>query len=146
VSDQTSLQDRLDEATPTAIKLKDGDVFTGVFNHLERGETDYGTCWIAVFTDPDVGGMLEPPEIPEGGTASLWLFHEALLSQFKKLRPEKGERIAVKRLGKRRGGNDRDYVNYSVVSENQQAGAFTWDEVDPTTSESTGSFEDNPPF
>jgi hypothetical protein len=141
-----TLQDRLEEATPTAIKLKDNDVFVGVFDHLERGETDYGTSYIAVFANPDVSGMLEPPEIPSGGQASIWLFHEALLSQLKRLRPTKGERLGIKRLGQRMGASDRSYIAYSVVSENSQAGQFTWDEVDPATSESTGAFDDPAPF
>lgn len=151
MSEQTSpatLQDRLEEATPTAVKLKDGDVFVGVFDHLEPGETDYGKTFIAVFTDPNVGGMLEPPEIPTGGRASIWLFHEALLSRLKKLRPAKGERLAIKRLGKKQGGNGRTYNAYAVVSENQQGGEITWDEVDPVQPEdwSTGAFNDPPNF
>jgi hypothetical protein len=151
VATESTLQNRLEEATPTAVKLKDGDRFAGAWDHLERGETDYGASLIAVFTDPDVSGMLEPPEIPEGGQASIWLFHEALLSRLKRLRPAKGERIGIKRVGKKIGGNDRGYIDYVVLSEREQAGELTWDEVDPVDpvqpeARATGAFDDPAPF
>jgi hypothetical protein len=145
---EKSIEDRLNEPTPVAIKLKPGDVFAGDFDHLEKGETEYGTCWVAVFANPAVDAMLEPPEISEDGVASLWLFHEALLSRFKRLRPAKGDHIAVKHLGKKMGGNGREYNAYSVISDREQAGEFTWDEVDPLQPEDrqTGPFNDPPPF
>jgi hypothetical protein len=146
-----TLQDRLEEATPTAIRFKDGDVFAGIFDHLEHGETENGPCLIALFTSPDATGMLEPPEIPNGGQASVWLFHAALLGRLKRLRPAKGERIAIKRIGERTGGSGRGYIAYSVVSEREQAGEVTWDEVDPVDPVQpedwkTGAFNDPAPF
>jgi hypothetical protein len=139
----TALHDRLDTLPPTSVKLADGDVFVGTFDHLERGETSYGPCLVAVFDAPDVSGMLEPPEIPDGGRASLWLFHEALLSRMKRLRPAKGDRLGVKRIGKATSGNDRSFVNYSVASERDDAGEVTWDQVAPVTVDS-GQFNDEP--
>jgi hypothetical protein len=140
------LRERLEEDPPTSIILKDGDVFVGTFNHIERGESAYGPCLVAVFTDPDVSAMLEPPEIPEGGRASLWLLHNALLKRMKRLRPAKGDWLGVKRLGKATSGNSRDFINYSVASENEQAGEVTWDQIDPLAAERTGQFDDEFPY
>jgi hypothetical protein len=151
--EHSSFAERLNETPPTTVKLADGDVFVGRWDHLERGESAYGPCFIAVFTEPDVSGLLAELEIPEGGKAAVWLFHEALLKRLQRLRPTKGERLAIKRLGKRLGGNDRNYVDYSVVSERQQAGEIGWDEVEPPTgvfaeraAAAVDNFDDNPPF
>lgn len=142
----STLHDRLDEDPPVSIKLNDGDVFGGDWDHLERGESAYGPCLIAVFTDPDTSKMLEPVEIPKGGRASVWLFHEALLSRLKRLRPQKGDRIYIKRIGKATSGNDRQFVNYSVVSEREDAGEVTWDQVAPIATAKTGEFDDEFPY
>ena len=139
----TALHDRLDEDPPILVKLADGDMFEGDWSHLERGETSYGPCLVAVFDSPDVSGMLEPPEIPDGGRASVWLFHEALLSRLKRLRPAKGDRIGIKRIGKATSGNDRQFVNYSVASERDDAGEVTWEQVAPVGAAS-GEFNDDP--
>jgi hypothetical protein len=140
----TALHDRLDEDPPVSVKLADGDVFVGTFDHLERGESAYGGCLIAVFTSPDVSGLLEPPEIPDGGRASVWLFHEALLSRLKRLRPAKGDRLGIKRLGKATSGNDRQFVNYAVASERDDAGEVTWEQVAPVAAAAGGEFSDEP--
>jgi len=142
----SSLQDRLDEDPPVSIKLNDGDVFVGTYDHLERGESVYGPCLIAVFTDPDTSKMLEPTEIPKDRQASLWLFHEALLSRFKRLRPQKGDRLGVKRIGKATSGNDRQFVDYSVASERDNAGEVTWDQVAPIATAKTDDFDDKFPY
>ncbi len=152
-STASSIHDRLGDDKPTSIKLSDGDVFIGTFDHIERGESAYGPCYIAVFSNPDTSGMLEPPTIPDGGSVSVWMFHAALLSQMKRLRPTKGERLGIKRHGKTTSGGDRTYVDYTVVSERTEAGEVGWDEI-VTDEELTerfntrhaGQFNDPPDF
>jgi hypothetical protein len=136
------LRNRVDLAPPISIRLQDGDVFVGRFDHLEQGETEYGPAHVAVFTEPDCSTMASPPEIPEDGRASLWLLHDALLSQMRKVRPAKGERVAVKRLGAKQSGAGRDYTDYVVVTDRSEL-AVGWDEDSPAT---TGQFADEPKF
>lgn len=134
---------------PLALKLADNDVVEGTFDHLERGETEYGPCYVLVLGDPKLDGMLEPPKLEDGRPVSVWLFHAQLLGELRRLRPAKGDRIRIKRYGQRQSGRDarRTLTEYGVWNLTRPESAHvSWDEIAPTTEPRTGDFNDPPPF
>jgi hypothetical protein len=87
---------------------EDGDELVGTFARAGRGHTVNGQRTFVVL---DVGGT----------ERTLWLHHTVLASAFARevqrrtnKRIEDGERIEVRRLGEREGGNGRAYTNYRV--------------------------------
>jgi hypothetical protein len=117
----------LDKDPPTSVKFNDGDTFVGVYQRLEKGETAYGLCWIAVFVD-------------DNGEERSVCLHGVLTDQLKKEQPKRVDRIAIRRLGKRKVESN-DYVDWRVVSERQMGAGFDWGDV-----EGDDSFDSPPPF
>jgi hypothetical protein len=106
---------RLDEPRAESFKFdKPGTEIAGTVARLDVGETEYGETKIVVI-DPG-----------DGNLRSVWLFHDALLSQMKKLKPRPGDVIAVRYLGKQKSGNGRSYHAYTVTSDKERPG-FDWD-------------------
>lgn len=121
------LRERLAQDPPIPIKLADGDLVIGDFLGYDRKTSfDYGDFFVAVMENPDVSGVEFPPELATDATINVALFHEALKNQFKRLRPKKGDRLAIKRIGKVKSQNSgRVFTNYSVASANEDASAVT---------------------
>src|SRR4051794_14677778 len=109
---------RLDEPAPITIRLDPGESFCGRYIGLESRQSDYGPRWVAVFTSPD----------DDSQRFALWLMHAALTSQLKRCKPQRGDLIAVKRLGTRRGASGRNYEDWAAVSERESA--FDWSDVE----------------
>jgi hypothetical protein len=93
---------------------KAGDEIAGTVVRLDMGETEYGPQKIVV-VDPG-----------DGNPRSIWLLHDALLSQMKKLKPQAGDVIAVRYLGRQQSGSGRSYHAYTVTSDRDQP-QFAWD-------------------
>ena len=91
-----------------------GDEIAGTVVRLDVADTEYGPQRIVVI---DTG---------DGELRSIWLLHDALLSQMKKLKPQAGDVIAVRYLGKQKSGNGRSYHAYTVATD-QERPQFQWD-------------------
>ena len=62
----------------------------------------------------------------DGNLRSIWLLHDALLSQMKKLKPQPGDVIAVRYLGRQQSGSGRSYHAYTVATDAEKP-QFAWD-------------------
>lgn len=122
-----ALRDRLAQDPPVPVKLADGDLVIGDFLGYDRKTSfEFGDFFVAVFENPDVSGVQFPPELEKDATVNVALYHEALRNQFKRLRPAKGDRLAIKRIGKVKSTNSgRIFTNYSVASANEAATTVT---------------------
>jgi hypothetical protein len=125
---------------------KAGDEIVGTVVRLDVADTEYGTQRIVVI-DPG-----------DGNLRSVWLLHDALLSQMRKLKPQAGDVIAIRYLGRQQSSNGRSYHAYTVASDQDRA-QFQWDTpsarppASPTASASddgepseANPFDDDPPF
>jgi hypothetical protein len=139
---------RLDEPRPEAFRFTQaGDTIAGTVVRLDSADTDYGPCRVVV-VDPG-----------DGGLRSIWLFHDALLSQMQKLRPMPGDVIAVRYLGRTRSAAGRSYHDYAVATDAAR-GQFEWDSPSarppqpdrdehhqaPAGGREANPFDDDPPF
>ena len=91
----------------------EGDEIAGVVVRLDVADTEYGQQRIVV-VDPG-----------DGNLRSIWLLHDALRSQMEKLRPEPGDVIAVRYLGRQKSVNGRSYHAYTVTSDRDRP-QFQW--------------------
>lgn len=107
---------RLDQPRAETFRFeKDGDEIAGTVKRLDTAETSYGPAKIVV-VDPG-----------DGNLRSIWLIHDALLSQMRKLKPQPGDVIAVRYLGKQKSpASGRSYHAYTVASDRDRPG-FEWD-------------------
>ena len=137
MSDNTNLLDKLEEEFPTSVQLAEGDAIEGIFEKVDQGYTrEYGQKYLIIFdgiqgTYHDVKTKKQKKFV-KGEKYTLWLFHDALLSQAKRERPKTGEHFAAKNLGKRTpesGGNA--YVNYRFIVDREKQ-ETTWDAIDNT--------------
>lgn len=123
---------------------KAGDEIAGTVVRLDVADTEYGQQKIVV-VDPG-----------DGNLRSIWLLHDALLSQMRKLKPQPGDVIAVRYLGKQTSGNGRSYHAYTVTSDRERP-QFQWDakvaaaaaaipDDDGFGPVEANPFDDNPPF
>lgn len=122
---------------PTTLRPTQGVEYVATFARLDRGpENEYGTPFIAIFTD------LAGDDAPESETGEwgLWLIHTTALSGLKELRPAAGERVAFRYDGKRdsktrkdRNGEPVSYHAYTFGCPDrpvEQKAAATWDSID----------------
>lgn len=93
-------------------------VLVGTFERLESAQTAYGPASIVV---------LKTKDSRERG---LWLFHTVLKNEFKRARPEHGELVAVRYLGRKQGSQGQSYEAYRVVV--QRDGTPDWDALGST--------------
>ena len=107
-----SLAERLD-TTAEAWKPEPGDKIVGEVIDVDSRTTEFGTYPIVTLrTD-------EWEELAIHG------FHTVLKREFSKARPEVGDRIGVKYLGK----HERGYESYRVVRERAHGAALDWDAI-----------------
>ncbi len=106
---------KLDQPRAETFKFsKAGDEIAGIVARLDVADTDYGQQKIVV-VDPG-----------DGNLRSIWLLHDALLSQMEKLRPQPGDVIAVRYLGKQQAAaSGRSYHAYTVTSDRERP-QFQW--------------------
>jgi hypothetical protein len=106
---------KLDQPRAESFRFaKAGDEIAGTVVRLDVADTEYGPQRIVV-VDPG-----------DGALRSIWLLHDALLSQMKKLKPQPGDVIAVRYLGRQQSGNGRSYHAYTVATDREQP-QFQWD-------------------
>jgi hypothetical protein len=93
----------LDEPRPEAWRPeKEGDEIAGVIVRVEPSDYD------APIVVLDTGG---------GELRSVWCFHDALKSQFERLRPGRGDAVAIRYLGYQKSSNNRRYKAYTVTTD-----------------------------
>jgi len=92
-----------DGTFPESWMSQPGDWISGVVVRYQRGETKFGSCWIAVLECRNDEG--QPYHL------GIWLAHTVLLDQFKQQRPKRGERVGIKRL---RDHETKNYARYIV--------------------------------
>lgn len=108
----SSLEDRLDSYAE-AWRPKAGEKIVGEVIDVDSRTTEYGTYPIVTLrTD-------------EGTELAIHGFHTVLKSEFSKARPEVGDRIGVKYLGK----HEPRYESYRVVRERAHGAALDWDAI-----------------
>jgi hypothetical protein len=111
------------------------DVLAGKLVKVDKGTTSFGPCKIAVL------------ETEDGTKRSVWLLHEALISQFKSASPAIGDGVAIVYLGvvKSKTEGHSDYHSYRVVSDGVSEGTVDWasDDIAPTSDTPT---DDDIPF
>jgi hypothetical protein len=124
---------KLDQPRAETFRFEEpGDEIVGTVVRLDVGETVYGSVRIVV-VDPG-----------DGNLRSIWLIHDALKSQMAKQKPQPGDVIAVRYLGKQKSSNDGDYHAYTVTSDKDRPG-FTWGET-PAQGDEDGTFQDGTPL
>jgi hypothetical protein len=105
---------KLDEPRAETFRFsKAGDEIVGTVVRLDVADTEYGQQRIVV-VDPG-----------DGNLRSIWLLHDALRSQMEKQRPEPGDVIAVRYLGRQQSANGRSYHAYTVTSDRERP-QFQW--------------------
>lgn len=114
---KAELSKQLEQGNPaTWMWEEDGVEVIGRAVRKETAMTTEGPCDILVL---DVDGELR----------SVWLMHTALVSKLRRLRPQAGDWVGIKHLGKRepkQGG--RPYYDYNVVVHGTgPGGAFNWE-------------------
>ena len=111
------LKAKLDQPRAESYKFtRAGEILTGTVAKLDVGRTrDGDQVRIVVLDDGEA-------------LRSVWLLHDALDSQMRKLKPQPGDRIAIRYNGKETSaGSGRQYHSYTVVSDREQP-AFSWDD------------------
>jgi hypothetical protein len=98
-----------------------GDTIVGEFVRLEQGPTVRGPAWIAVLKTED-------------GERSVWLLHVVLRNELARRRPESGELVLIKYLGKKESSAGQPYEGYRVLVDREQSVA-DWDAVAGTSQE-----------
>ena len=129
---------RLDQPRAETFRFtKAGDEIAGTVARLDLADTEYGTQKIVV-VDPG-----------DGNLRSIWLLHDALISQMTKLKPRPGDVIAVRYLGRQQSGSGRSYHAYTVTTDQDRPG-FDWggtaDEPGGEASPFDAPMDEEPPF
>lgn len=126
------LRRKLEQPRPESHKFtKMGEVLAGTVLRLEVGTTRDGDQVPIVVLDTG-------EQVPR----SVWVFHDALDSQLRRLRPQAGDRLMIRYNGKETSGTGRRYHSYTVVSDSEEPG-FTWDERLPAAASSAADDEDS---
>jgi hypothetical protein len=132
-TDYTRLIEQVEQDPPMAWIASDDDpILVGTFVRLERGNTAYGSCFIAVLKTED------------GTERSVWLIHAVLRNELTRFRPQPGELVAIKYLGKKTNSSGHPYVAYKVAVERDSTPinwaalhegdpTSDWDALDPDT-------------
>jgi hypothetical protein len=119
VSRWQRLADRADEAFPEAwIPEAEGDEIIGTFVRLTQGTAKDGRTAPVVVLDT------------QDGPRSVWLWGTAQLNQFRKARPQPGEAVLHRYLGKVQGADTTrsPYKNFLTIVDRPDQGP-DWDNV-----------------
>jgi hypothetical protein len=108
---------------------KAGDEIAGTVVRLDVADTEYGRQRIVV-VDPG-----------DGNLRSIWLLHDALRSQMEKLKPQPGDVVAVRYLGRQQSASGRSYHAYTVTTDRERP-QFTWGAADDDDDGSSAADED----
>jgi len=94
-----------------------GDTIEGEFVRLDRGTTEYGAAAIAVIRTDD------------GSERAVWLLHAVLKQELGRVRPEPGERLAIRFDGRKTSTRGHSYAAYSVAVDREES-APSWEDID----------------
>lgn len=105
------------------IPKKKDEILAGTFTRLEMGNSAFGPAPIAVITDES------------GKEWSCWLFHTAVLNQFKQAAPQPGDKVVVLYGGEvpvkdPKPGRSKTYHSYRVVKEGSSDTSIAWLSLD----------------
>jgi hypothetical protein len=103
---------------PESWKPKPGDSIVGTLLRYDTGPTSWGDRRIAVL-------KIEANESHGEYLCGVWLSHKVLVDQFKRLRPEPGELVGIKRLP----DADKGYARYVVKVDRPEVKAMDWDAI-----------------
>src|SRR5215210_3049859 len=103
--------------TESWIPDEPGDTVEGEFLRLDRGTTEYGAAAIAVIRTDD------------GRERAIWLLHAVLKNELARVRPEPGERLAIRFDGRKRSAKGHNYAAYSVAVDREET-APSWEDID----------------
>jgi hypothetical protein len=104
------LIDQVEQDPPKAwIPTDEEPLLVGTFVRLDRGTTAYGPTFIAVLRSED--------DVEH----AVWLIHAVLRNELKRLRPQPGELVAIRYLGKRRSANGHPYASYRVAVDRESS-------------------------
>jgi hypothetical protein len=126
---------KLDQPRAETLKFTTaGDEIVGTVVRLDVADTEYGPQRIVV-VDPG-----------DGNLRSIWLLHDALRSQMAKLKPQPGDVVAVRYLGRQKSASGRSYHAYTVTTDKDRP-QFSWDGVPaPADPPDNYAFEDGEPL
>jgi hypothetical protein len=114
------LQDRLEKGNPESWQPSNaGEEVFGTLISVEVGHTAFGDAVILVIQDAE--SFTE---------RSVWLLHTVLRNQVNRLRPQYGEMVGIRYLGKRRPeGGGPEYDDYRVVVDRDRGATVAWDKL-----------------
>jgi hypothetical protein len=137
------LRQRMADIPPVPCPLQTNDIVIGDFLSYDvRTSAEYGDFYIAILENADVKGVKEPPDLVLGdGRVTVALFHQAARSEFRRARPQRGDRIAFQRLPRTTSKGGRSYVPYRLVPASEQARQITEADVFGDLDDTTDGFE-----
>lgn len=109
-------EDRPTVWAPHAPNSTDEPTIVGEFIRMEYGTSDYGSHGIMILKTDDVT------------LRSVWLLHDVLRNEMMRLRPNTGDIVAIRYLGKVRG-EKREYIGWRVEVDRARAQVVDWDSV-----------------
>src|SRR3990167_3976540 len=117
-----TLEDRLEQGLPDAWRPdeQDPDILIGEVVSVEQGTSDFGPYPLLVIKQDD------------GTEKALHAFQTVLRNELIRQRPQPGERIGIKYLGKQQskpGSKYGSYTGYRVKVERDAGAAFDWSKI-----------------
>jgi hypothetical protein len=125
----TNLSDRLDESFAEAWKPEPGDKLIGVVTELAERENEYGRYPIVTVRTED------------GDELAFHAFRTVAKNELARCRPEVGDRIGIKYLGKPEG-KEYELYRIKVERDESQAAALDWNAYAGDEPEDAGPGED----
>jgi len=119
----SDLAERLDSGLAVAWRpdKEDADTLIGEVVSVDLGTSDYGTYPLIVVRSDD------------GTEKAFHASHTVARNELKRARPQVGQRIGIKYLGKQtaaEGSKYGSYIGYRVEMERAAGTEFNWDKVD----------------
>ena len=81
--------EELEEEYPPAWHPEPGEILVGTIRRYDEGRTPYGQVRTVIIQDEETGERV-----------SLWISGAVIRNEFDRLRPEPGERVGIRYLGK----------------------------------------------
>lgn len=106
-----TLEERIEKGFPESWRPEEGEKIIGTVVEYGVGPTDYGERDTVVV------------RLADGTEKTVWLLHDVLINQFKREKPQPGERIAVKYVGQKTNPtSQRRYKDYRLMVERSARG------------------------
>jgi hypothetical protein len=105
---------------PEGWRPTEGDVIIGKVEEVTKGWSDYTSSYYPIL-------VIRPDE---GDPISVHAFHAVLKNRLVELRPDVGERIGIKYVGKQKSKDGRRDVTVYIVKIDGRSAGNVWDSVD----------------